>query len=63
MNNPKENTPKGKSDNKKCKVEYPVEQMRPDDSEDSIMIPPTSQEVKAAVEEMNPDENSMNSRG
>lgn len=55
--------PKDTSTKHKNKVEIPVEQMRPDESEESIMTPPTSQEVKAAVEELNPDENSMNSRG
>lgn len=41
----------------------PVQQMRPDDSHESIMTPPSDEEVKASVSEMNPDGNSMNSRG
>lgn len=54
--------------NKKAKLDKsnlrtPVEQIRPDESCESIETPPTAEEVKAAVEEMNPDENSMNSRG
>jgi hypothetical protein len=51
----------------KSKSQYelriPIEQARPDESCESIGTPPSSEEVKAAVEEMNPDENSMNSRG
>jgi len=46
-----------------CQIENPVNQMRPDNSEESIMTPPTDEEVQAAVMESNPDENSMESRG
>jgi len=58
-----ENKQERNSDAAKANLRTPVEQMRPDESEECINTPPTAQEVKAAVEEMNPDENSMNSRG
>lgn len=41
----------------------PMVQMRPDESDESIATPPNDEEVQKSVETMNPDENSMNSRG
>lgn len=41
----------------------PMVQMRPDDSDESVTTPPNDEEVQKSVETMNPDENSMNSRG
>lgn len=41
----------------------PVLQIRPDESDESITTPPDEDEIKDAVAEINPDENSMDSRG
>lgn len=41
----------------------PVQQIRPDDSVESIEKPATPEEMDEAVIEINPDANSMNSRG
>lgn len=42
----------------KIKNEVPVQKMRADESEKTIMTPPTEEEVKTSVKELNLDDDS-----
>lgn len=49
--------------NKVDERKHPVQQIRTHETEESIKKPATPEEMEEAVEEINPDENSMDSRG